>query len=173
MAETYLQLTQKIEELQHKAESIRGQEMAGVIERIKIAIHAYGLTADQLFGATASGNAKSLASGKKPATRVPGKKPASSARFMDDQGNSWSGRGPRPGWIKAALAAGKSIEQYAVGQDSTPAAAGKPAPKAAGKTSADAKFKDDAGNSWSGRGPRPRWFKAALESGKTADQLMA
>lgn len=35
------------------------------------------------------------------------------------------------------------------------------------------KFKDDAGHSWSGFGPKPRWFTEALAAGKTADELKA
>ncbi len=30
-----------------------------------------------------------------------------------------------------------------------------------------AKYKDDSGNAWSGRGLQPRWLKAALENGRT------
>lgn len=33
------------------------------------------------------------------------------------------------------------------------------------------KFQDGAGNSWTGHGKRPGWFKAAMEAGKTADDL--
>ena len=36
-----------------------------------------------------------------------------------------------------------------------------------------AKYKDDAGNSWSGVGKRPNWFKAALEAGKSPEDLAA
>ncbi|WP_038205764.1 H-NS family nucleoid-associated regulatory protein [Xenophilus azovorans] len=46
----------------------------------------------------------------------------------------------------------------------------------AGKTKRGAgriKFKDGAGNSWSGFGPKPKWFTEALASGKTADELRA
>ncbi len=35
------------------------------------------------------------------------------------------------------------------------------------------KFRDEAGNTWSGRGKRPNWFKSALASGKSADDLLA
>jgi DNA-binding protein H-NS len=35
------------------------------------------------------------------------------------------------------------------------------------------KFKDDAGHTWSGFGPRPKWFVEALASGKTEDELRA
>lgn len=34
------------------------------------------------------------------------------------------------------------------------------------------KYKDEAGNSWTGHGKRPGWFKAALEAGKTAEDLL-
>lgn len=43
--------------------------------------------------------------------------------------------------------------------------AAKAAPRAA-------KYQDDQGNSWSGIGKRPNWFKTALESGKTAEDLL-
>ena len=30
---------------------------------------------------------------------------------------------------------------------------------------------DDWSQTWNGRGPRPKWFRAQLESGRTADDL--
>jgi DNA-binding protein H-NS len=33
------------------------------------------------------------------------------------------------------------------------------------------KYRDEAGNTWSGRGKRPQWFKSALESGKSPEEL--
>lgn len=42
----------------------------------------------------------------------------------------------------------------------------KPTPRAV-------KFKDDQGNTWGGMGKRPAWFKAALASGKTPEELLA
>jgi DNA-binding protein H-NS len=64
---------------------------------------------------------------------------------------------------------------------------GKPAAKSKGKDKeADApaakqrragaggiKFRDDAGNAWSGFGPKPRWLTEALASGKTLEELKA
>jgi DNA-binding protein H-NS len=35
------------------------------------------------------------------------------------------------------------------------------------------KWKDDAGHSWTGFGPKPRWFAEALAAGKTVDELKA
>lgn len=55
------------------------------------------------------------------------------------------------------------------------AKASKPArqPRKAGATPTLEKWKDDAGRTWSGRGPKPRWLTEALASGKTEDELRA
>jgi DNA-binding protein H-NS len=63
-------------------------------------------------------------------------------------------------------------------------AVGKRGPKAGAKAAAKTrvkakaspaapKYKDDQGHTWGGRGPRPAWFKAALEAGKTPEELLA
>ena len=36
------------------------------------------------------------------------------AKYKDDRGNSWSGRGLKPKWLTAALAAGKTIQDFAL-----------------------------------------------------------
>ncbi|EPD43267.1 MULTISPECIES: H-NS family nucleoid-associated regulatory protein [Delftia] len=43
------------------------------------------------------------------------------------------------------------------------------APRAAGRI----KYKDDAGHTWSGYGPKPKWFTEALASGKVEADLLA
>ena len=43
--------------------------------------------------------------------------------------------------------------------------------KAAKKPGGVIRYRDEAGNAWTGHGKRPRWFLAALESGKTAQEL--
>ncbi len=35
------------------------------------------------------------------------------------------------------------------------------------------KYQDEAGHTWSGYGPRPKWFTEALASGKTEADLLA
>lgn len=38
----------------------------------------------------------------------------------------------------------------------------------------EAKYRDpDSGATWGGRGPRPKWVKAAIEGGKTLEDLAA
>lgn len=41
-----------------------------------------------------------------------------------------------------------------------------------GKPVRAAKYTDGQGNTWSGMGKRPNWFKAALAAGKTAEELL-
>ena len=43
--------------------------------------------------------------------------------------------------------------------------------KVARKSAGVVKFRDDAGNSWTGHGKRPKWFLAALEAGKKPEDL--
>jgi DNA-binding protein H-NS len=116
-------IQEQIAALQAKAETIRQQEVGGVIAKIKDAIAHYGLTAADLGLAGArSKAAKPSAPGRK-AGRKPAGGPASSgrkgkpmraAKYTDAQGNTWSGVGKRPNWFKAALAAGKKEEELLV-----------------------------------------------------------
>ncbi len=108
MAKTYADIQKEIESLQKAAETLRQKEVAGVIERIKAAISTYQLTASDLGLA---GRAAAPAPKRGKAKRA-AKAAARGAGYRDDAGNTWSGRGRRPGWINAALAAGKSLDDF-------------------------------------------------------------
>jgi DNA-binding protein H-NS len=41
-----------------------------------------------------------------------------------------------------------------------------------GKKPSVPKYRDEAGNTWTGRGKRPNWFLQALATGKTAQDLL-
>jgi DNA-binding protein H-NS len=164
MAQTYLQIQRQIETLQRQAEKLKSQEVDGVVARIKVAIAHYGLTAEQLGlggGATKPGKAKKQAIA--PSPKVP-----SAPKYADGRGNVWSGRGPRPRWLREALAAGKSLESFA--STGEPTTTRKRKSKPAGKRTAQ-QYRDDSGNAWSGFGPQPRWLKDALASGGTLAQF--
>jgi len=175
LAKTYADYLSEIERLTAKAEDARRKEVAGVVDRIKDAIAHYGLTAADLGldsgAAPASGARKASPAGKKKQGAA-----APAAKYSDGMGNSWSGRGPKPRWFLQALAAGKSLDELS-GQAGEGAAASPQAPakkvKPAKKATPAVKFKDDAGHTWSGMGPKPKWFKDALEAGKTLDELTA
>ena len=83
MALTYKQLQKQIEQLQRQAESLRSKEVTGVVERIKVAIAHYGLTAAHLgleTRASAGGTKRTVKAGIA----------KSRAAFADGLGNAWS-----------------------------------------------------------------------------------
>jgi DNA-binding protein H-NS len=98
---TYQEIVQKISELQKQAEEIKAREQQAVISEIRAKIEEYGLTPEDLgFGGK-------VAASKKASRKVP-------VRYRDSAGNTWTGRGKRPGWLTQALASGKSIDDFLV-----------------------------------------------------------
>ena len=117
MSKTYLSVMKQIDVLKQEAERLRRKEVDGVIERIKEAIQHYGLSAADLglAGAKPAARAgvarKTRRAGK---AKAKGARPAAAAKYRDEQGNSWVGRGKRPQWLRDALAAGRKLEDFAV-----------------------------------------------------------
>lgn len=109
MAKTYAQITQQIEELQREAQRLKQEEVAEVIARIREAIRVYGLTAADLGLGRASTAATPAKASRRSASDAPG-----DVKFRDAQGNVWGGRGPRPKWLREALAGGAQLEDFAV-----------------------------------------------------------
>ena len=175
MAQTYTQIQRQIDALQKQADKLKQKEVGGVVDRIKEAIAHYGLTADQLFGASNSGARKSTLSSAKSSEKSGHAKGASSAAYADGGGNTWGGRGPRPRWLRDALAAGKTLEGFATGSTETksavPAAKKKVAGKSKSKRTAKTSYRDESGNVWSGFGPKPGWLKTALAAGKNLEDF--
>lgn len=162
MAQSLVQLQRQIAKLQTQAEKIKQDEVTGVIARIKEAVKSYGLTAKDIFGTRGlSGTVKGSKS-----------KLSSDAAYSDGKGNTWVGRGKRPQWLRDALASGKQLSDFAV--NGAKASNGGVRRKGAAKRKTGrAKFKDGAGNTWTGHGRRPQWYVDAIASGKTPEDLMA
>lgn len=178
MAQTYKQLQKQIEQLQRQADVLRNNEIKGVVDRIKVAIAHYGLTAAHLGLDSVSAGAKAARASISKASKGP-KSSKSRAAFGDGSGNVWSGRGPRPRWLREALAAGRSLEEFRVGTAVGAAVPGVSASTKAAKPAKKSKrapskvtYSDDAGHSWTGRGPKPGWLKAALEAGKSLQDFV-
>lgn len=175
MAQTYTQIQRQIEALQKQAEKLKSSEVSGVVARIKEAIEHYGLTPAQLFGTNSPGARTAKSSSAKSGGKSGRAKGASLAAYADDAGNTWGGRGPRPRWLRDALAAGKTLEEFATGSASTkgaaPAAGKKATAKSKGKRTAKTSYRDESGNVWSGFGPKPGWLKTALAAGKTLEDF--
>ena len=165
MAQTLQAVQRQIEALRNLEEKLKRAEAEGVIARIQEAIKAYGFTPDELFSSR-SGKAVAKKAGAGAVLSAKSKvKPKSKSKskvdtrpqFADGTGNEWVGRGPRPAWLRDALASGKQLSDFAVG-------------RAAKKTAVAIKYRDGA-NTWTGRGSQPRWLKEALAAGKTIEQF--
>lgn len=116
MPKTYVQIHQEIEALQKQAASLRRKGQSTLV-KIKAAIAQYGFTAEEL--GLGSPVKVSKVSAKKPARhagakKAPRKTHAKGPAYQDGAGNTWEGRGRRPQWLRDALAAGQSIEDFRV-----------------------------------------------------------
>jgi DNA-binding protein H-NS len=89
--------------LEKEIESTRKQERAEAISKVRALMSQYGLTAADLNSKPA---AKSGGSGKGGKVAIKYRNTAT--------GDTWSGRGLQPKWLKAAIAAGRKVEDFAV-----------------------------------------------------------
>ncbi|HJV62764.1 MAG TPA: H-NS histone family protein [Albitalea sp.] len=117
MTKTYAQLMKQIDTLTREADKLKRKEVEGVVARIKEAIAIYGLTAADL-GLERRRGRPAASAGTAKRGRKSGKggkaKLSAAAKYRDEAGNTWVGRGPRPRWLREALSAGKRLEDFAV-----------------------------------------------------------
>jgi len=109
MAKTYFQIQEEIETLQLQADKVRQKEIADVVAKIKQAIDIYGLTASDLGFTLPRRGRRGAPSKHARAT----KSTSRDIKYRDAAGNTWGGRGPRPQWLRDALASGKTLEDFA------------------------------------------------------------
>jgi DNA-binding protein H-NS len=103
MAKTYADIQKEIASLQRAAEVVRRKEIDGVVQRIKVAIASYGLSAADLGFDV---GVKTRATRGRATTKAT--KSAGTPKYRDESGKTWTGHGRRPAWFLAALAAGKT-----------------------------------------------------------------
>ncbi len=101
MASLQEMIAQK-EALERQIELTKKQDRNEAIAKVRSLMSEYGLSVSDL-SAKSSKKAKAGA-GKKVAAKYRNKA----------TGDSWSGRGLQPKWLKAALSAGRKIEEFAV-----------------------------------------------------------
>lgn len=95
--------------LQDQIEQARKSERAEAVAKIKAMMDDYGVTLAELGGGKSGGRAaKPVKTSATAGKKVPPK-------YRDDStGNTWSGRGLQPNWLKAAIAGGRRLEDFAV-----------------------------------------------------------
>ncbi|WP_133611401.1 H-NS family nucleoid-associated regulatory protein [Aquabacterium commune] len=111
MTITYADLLAQKAALEKQAAAIERQiqdaqrsQRADVLARIKALMSQHGLTAEDLGGKAASGPKKGENAGKKVAAKY--RNPAT--------GETWTGRGLQPKWLKSAIASGRSLGEFAI-----------------------------------------------------------
>lgn len=94
------------EALEREIERTKQQGRTDAIEKIRALMAEYGLSVSDLAGK--AGKSSRGKSGKGKTGKVP-------AKYKDaSTGETWSGRGLQPRWLKAALAAGRKLDEFAL-----------------------------------------------------------
>ena len=113
-----MELQGQIEKLQKQANDIKAREFDKTVADIKAQMLAFGITANDLTAKKTVGKGKGRAvKAVRVAKGVSGtKKPGKpvEAKYRGPAGESWSGRGLMPKWMKALVAEGKSKQDFAV-----------------------------------------------------------
>lgn len=102
---TVAELMAQKAEIEKKIADAQREEKSSAISQVKALMAQHGLTvADLSMRAPSAGRVAAPKSGNKVA-----------AKYRDPAtGNSWSGRGLKPNWLKAALDSGKTLADFAV-----------------------------------------------------------
>lgn len=104
---TYLELKAQAEAMLAQAELVRKQELAAVIQDVKVKIKEYDLTAADL------GLTIALTPGPRKISLK--SKSTAPAKYRGPNGELWAGGlGRKPEWVRALLADGKSIDDYLI-----------------------------------------------------------
>lgn len=121
---TYLELKAQAQKLFEQAEGQRKKDVAGALESIVKAMSDFEIRLEELFDhLKASGfKAASKRQGAKPRAKTAGKRKGAAkvpskvaARFQNPPtGETWSGRGRAPAWIRVAEENGKSRDKFLI-----------------------------------------------------------
>lgn len=99
---SYSELMSQAKALMEKAEQARKQEHASVVADIKAKMREYGITVADLGAVSVS-------------RKSPSAKAKAPTKYRGPNGETWSGGpGRKPDWVRAALAAGKNIEDFRI-----------------------------------------------------------
>ncbi|MEO5845909.1 MAG: H-NS histone family protein [Caldimonas sp.] len=102
---TLQELMGQREALEKQIEQTRKQERGDAVIKVRALMAEYGLTVADLGTRAPAGKAKK--------TKSTGNKVAAKYR-NSSTGESWSGRGLQPRWLKAALASGRKLGDFAI-----------------------------------------------------------
>jgi DNA-binding protein H-NS len=100
---TLKELLAQREAIEQQIEQTKKQERGEAINQVRALMAQYGLTVADIGGKAAPKGKSGGGTGKV------------AAKYRNaSTGDSWSGRGLQPRWLKAALASGKKLSDFAV-----------------------------------------------------------
>ncbi len=103
---TLKELMAQKEAIERQIEQTTTQERGAAIEKVRALMSEYGLSLADL--GSKSGGVRAAKKTKTGGTKV-------AAKYRNTStGESWSGRGLQPRWLKAALASGRKLTDFAV-----------------------------------------------------------
>ena len=101
---TLQELMAQRDALEKQIEQTKKQDRSAAVEKVRSMMAEYGLSAADLRAGNAPAKRKAVTTAKKVA-----------AKYRNaSTGESWSGRGLQPRWLKAAIAGGKKIVDFAI-----------------------------------------------------------
>ena len=95
-------------DLEKQINAARQAERAGVVSQIKALMADHGVTMAELGGRAKGGGTRSRKTSSLAGKKVPPK------YRNKTTGETWSGRGLQPKWLKEALASGRKLENFTV-----------------------------------------------------------
>ena len=94
--------------LEKRIADAQNKERSSAIAQIRQLMAQHGLTPADLGGKAGTARPVAAKSGPRKGAKVP-------VKYRDPAtGNAWSGRGLRPKWLQAALAQGRTLDEFAV-----------------------------------------------------------
>ena len=100
---TLSQLIEQRNELERQIAETQHAERADAVAQVRSLMSQYGLTLADIGGKPPTANKRQGPTGKV------------AAKYRDAAtGQTWSGRGLKPNWLKAELASGRSMSDFAV-----------------------------------------------------------
>ncbi len=105
---TLQELVAQKEQLEREIESTRKSERDTAIAQVRSLMSEYGLSMSDLGPKSAPAKNGTRKTGASKGSKVPPK-------YRDTgTGDTWSGRGLQPKWLKAALQSGKKLQDFAI-----------------------------------------------------------
>jgi DNA-binding protein H-NS len=116
---TLIDIQSQIQKLQKQAADIKTREFDKTVEEIRSKMEAFGITAKDLQ--TAKRGTRGSKGKKAPVARKSSGKGASKvagttvpAKYQGPNGETWTGRGLTPRWMKSLLEQGRTKEDFAI-----------------------------------------------------------